>query len=302
MQRPKPRVEYSEKFQMFADNLITRCAETSSEKVRMTRRHVNALAAYYGFAPLTNPNQRALRELMGERGYKIQIGAAAVFLSRLPVTNVEPAMWPALIDNICQKLGALYHASDENTTGKKLLRMTPAKFRNIATIWPADNLAFNQACIEEMFELGYTMIFRVNYIDVCAIGDESKPGKRKANVKQAQPLITLMNGRALLEAALHPRRLAWRAGFSHALMINAKGKGSWASTALSRALLNLREPVHDSNGTTMTTLALNHGDVLLVNAAAYALIKSCTVRCLDSGSVYEPDILARALNGDSVND
>lgn len=301
MQRPKPRVEYSEKFQMFADNLISRHTEVRSPKLRMPRRHVNALASDYGFAPLTNQNQRALRELMSERGYKIQIGADAVFLSRLPVTNVEQTMWPALIDNICQKLGALYHATDENTAGKKLLRLTPAKFRNIATIWPADNPAFNQACVEEMFELGFTLIFRVNYIDVCAVGDEPKVGKRKPDVKQAKPLIAVMNGRALLEAALHPRRMAWRAGFSHALVINAKVKGSWQSTALSRALLHMREPVHDSNDVAMTVLALNHGDVLLVNEAAYPLIKSCTVRCLDSGSLYEADLMPTVLHKESVN-
>jgi hypothetical protein len=296
MQHPKPRVEFSKQFHKFADDLIGRVGGSDNPKVRIPRRTVNALAADYGFTPLTNPNQRALRELMGERGYKIQIGADACFISRLPVTNVEPDQWPAIIENICMRLKQLFVETNE-----KLLRLSPAKFRNVATIWPNDNPAFNQACVDEMQELGYTMVFRVNYIDVCKIGDESKPGKRKPNAKQAEPLVEVANGRRLLEAALHPRRVGWRKGFSHALVINVKSAGDWASTALSRALLHMPSAVLDINGESLHTIALNHGDVLLVNEAAYELVKGCRVKCIDSGSTYDPDILARPLHKESAN-
>lgn len=296
MQHPKPRVEFSKPFHMFADNLISRCTGSDNPKVKIPRRHVNVIAGDYGFNPLTSQSQRALRELMTERGYKIQIGADAVFISRLPVTNVGQDQWPVLTDNICRKLDQLYRENNE-----KLLRLTPAKFRNIATIWPNDNVAFNQGCVDEMRELGYTMVFRVNYIDVCKIGDEPKPGKRKPNVKQAEPLVEVANGRRLLEAALHPRRVGWRAGFSHALVINVKSHGDWASTALSRALLHMPSAVLDTNGESLHTIALNHGDVLLVNESAYELVKGCRVKCIDSGSTYSPDIIARALHKESVN-
>lgn len=173
MQHPKPRVEFSEKFHQFASDLIARCSATENPKLRLPRRHVNALASDYGFLPLTNQNQRALRELMGERGYKIQIGADAVFISRLPVSNVGPEQWPALIENICEKLVSRFTES-----GESLLRLSPAKFRNLATIWPADNPDFNQHCVDEMAERGYSLIFRVNYVDLWITGTETKPAKR----------------------------------------------------------------------------------------------------------------------------
>lgn len=296
MQHPKPRVEFSKPFHMFADNLISRCAGSDNPKVRISRRQVNALAGDYGFLPLTNQNQRALRELMGERGYKIQIGADAVFLSRLPVTNVNQDQWPALIDNICRKLDQLYRENNE-----KQLRLTPAKFRNIATIWPNDNAEFNQACVDEMRELGYMLIFRVNNIDVCKVGDEPKPGRRVVVRPPEEPRFQVMTARAMLPYLLHPRRVAWRRDFSHALVINAKHKGDWASTALSHALLHLPNAILDDSHDYIHHIALNHGDVLLVNESGYALIKTCTVKCVDSGSVYEPDIMASALHKESVN-
>lgn len=296
MQHPKPRVEFSKPFHMFADNLISRCTGSDNPKVKIPRRHVNVIAGDYGFNPLTSQSQRALRELMTERGYKIQIGADAVFISRLPVTNVGQEQWPVLIDNICRKLDQLYRENNE-----KLLRLSPAKFRNIATIWPNDNVAFNQGCVDEMRELGYTVIFRVNYIDVCKVGDEPKAGKRVVKREPELPCFEIMNGRQMLPFLLHPRRVVWRRGFSHALVINARSKGDWASTALSHALLYLPDAILDESHDYIHHIALNHGDVLLVNESAYKLIKTCRVKCIDSGSMYDPDITAHALHKESVN-
>lgn len=296
MQHPKPRVEFSKQFHKFADDLIGRCNRSENPKLRVPRRTVNALAADYGFTPLTNPNQRALRELMGERGYKIQIGADACFISRLPVTNVEPEQWPAIIENICMRLDQLYREANE-----KQLRLTPAKFRNVATIWPNDNPAFNQACVEEMQELGYTMVFRVNYIDVCKIGDEAKPGKRVVVRPPEEPRFEVMNGRTLLPLAMAPRRVAWRRGFTHALMVNAMTPGNFGSCALSHAILHLRDAWQHGDGVS-SHIALNHGDVLLVNETAYELIKTCRVKCVDSGSVYDPDIIATPLHKERKRD
>jgi hypothetical protein len=296
MQHPKPRVEFSEEFKAFAGQLIDQCNKSDNPKLRITRRALNVLASDHGFRILTTPNQRALRELMGERGYKIQIGAEAVFLSRIPVTNVSQDQWPALIDNICQKLIQMY-----GETGEETLRLSPAKFRNVATIWPADNPAFNQQCVEAMAARKYTLVFRVNYIDLCA--DYIKPvhGKKPAPAVVLEPLVEVMNGRQLLPIALHPRREVWRRGFTHALLINAKHKGSWGDTALSHGLLHFRDAVVDKNGAVLTQLALNHGDVLLVNDLAYAEVKKCKISCIDSGSVYEPAIMAVPLHKDSVN-
>lgn len=293
MQHPKPRVEFSKQFHKFADDLIGRVGGSDNPKVRIPRRTVNVLAADYGFTPLTNPNQRALRELMGERGYKIQIGADACFISRLPVTNVASDQWPAIIENICTRLVQLYRETNE-----KLLRLSPAKFRNVATIWPNDNPAFNQACVEEMQELGYTMVFRVNYIDVCKIGDEPRPGNRVVNRAPEKPHFEVMNGRTMLQFLLHPRRVAWRKGFTHVLLVNAMTPGNFGSMALSYAILYL----HDAwkyGEDVPPSIALNHGDVLLVNEAAYELVKTCRIKCVESGSIFPPDIIATPLHKDS---
>lgn len=284
--RKTTRVEFSDPFKEFGQELINRFIKTESNRLRMTRLTLNALAREHGVFPLENAGNVALRDLLGSQGYKIQIGVSAVHVTRIPVTNVPREQWPALIENICEKLEKLFAEK-----GEPILRLWPAAFRNIATVWPADHYEFNQMCSDQMHERGFTLTFHVNNIDLRRIGTEGRRGKRREGTGPEVPKVEIMNGRSFLPIALAGRRVSWRRGFTHALMIGAQCE-SGAQIAMSRMMVFLPDAVTDNNGHTLTCLALSSGDVVLVNQSAYDQLKTCAVYGVDQKRNYKMSIQA----------
>lgn len=286
MRKNKP--VFNEAFHNFADTLLVKFQNNENPKTRLMRQQLNSTARDFGFAPLTPVLLQSLRDIMSEKGYKIQIGASAVFISRKPVTNVDPAQWPALIENICRVLDKRWMES-----GEKHIRLTPAQFRNIATIWPDDNPDFNVMCIDAMRAKGYILTFRVNYIDLRPVGTESKPGKKPAEkAVDETPRIRVMTARQFLPIAMAGRRVGWRQGFSHALIINAKHPMGGES-ALTSAVVMVPDAVVDCNNATLSHFGLFHGDVVLVNESGLKQIQGATI--LDAGTGRQHDIYVHAI-------
>uniref|UniRef100_A0AB39CEN4 Uncharacterized protein n=1 Tax=Pseudomonas phage HRDY3 TaxID=3236930 RepID=A0AB39CEN4_9VIRU len=294
MRQQKP--VFNEAFHNFADTLLAKFQNNENPTLRLSREQLIGVARDFGFYPLNSVLTRSLREIMGEKGYKIQIGAQWVFISRKAVTNVDPEQWPALIENICKCLDKRWMES-----GEKHIRLTPAQFRNVATIWPDDNPQFNERCVEAMANIGYTLTFRVNYIDVRPKGTESKPGKKPRDLHKQEPArIRVMNGRQFLPIALKGRRVGWRQGFSHALLINAQlPMGQQA--ALTNSVLMVPDAVVDCNGAVLTNVALFNGDVLLVNEAALLQVKGGSLLDAQTGHQHALAIHAIPLQKDSSN-
>ncbi|AFH14893.1 hypothetical protein LU11_gp362 [Pseudomonas phage Lu11] len=252
--------QYSQQLLNITSNLIKTYEAAGKSRLRMSRlalastvdSHMDNVGLLKHTTTRTN-----LRNAMRERGYKIQIGSA-VFISRLPVTNVDESQWPALIDNICNRLVSIFEETDA-----PFLRLSPAKFRDIATIWPADNAKFNEQCSEAMRKHHFNLTFRMQYIDMRPAVEEPK---QEDAVENPTPLAKVMNGRSMLGHLLSPRRTTWRRGFTYALTVNVKDSKGAVST-LDRAIIYFPDSVVDENGVTLTYFALNSGDVVLTNNA-----------------------------------
>lgn len=288
--RNKPRVEFSEKFINFAESVINQFNTANNPKLAIRRHKLNVMAQDFGIDISVNAGKQGLRDFLRERGYKIHIGASAVHVSKIPVTNVPKDQWPSLVENLGRRLLALYVEK-----GEQVMRIWPAQFRNIATVWPADHVEFNQMVIDHMQKHGYTLTFHVNSVDMRPVGTEGKRGKKPAVVAPERPMVEVMNGRSFLPIALAGRRVSWRRGYTQALMVNAKPRLAPGSIALNTAFVLLRSPVYDKNGAEHMALVVQNGDVVLVNDAAHDLIKDSQVRCAVVGTYHEPDILAVSL-------
>lgn len=291
------KLVFNEAFHNFADTLLAKFQNTDNPKVRLMRQQLTTTASDFGFSPMTPVLLQSLRDIMNEKGYKIQIGAQAVFISRKIVTNVDREQWPALIQNICKVLDKRFMES-----GEKHIRLTPFQFRNIATIWPDDNPDFNRMCVEAMAENGYTLTFRVNYIDLRPKGTESKPGKKPSEHTVDQvPRIRVMNARQFLPIALAGRRVGWRQGYSHALLINAQHPMG-GDSALTAAVVMVPDAVVDCNEAALTNFGLFNGDVVLVNEAGLRQIRGATLLDAGSGRHHKISVHAIPLQKDSSHD
>jgi len=282
MRTNKPRVEFSEKFTNFAETVIAKFVAAENPKLRIMRQQLNAMATDFGIDIVKNTGKQALREFLTERGYKIHIGAAAVYVSKIPVTNVPEDQWPKLVENLATRLVQIYAEK-----GEPYLKIWPAQFRNIATVWPADHMAFNQMVIDRMLALGYTLSFHVNSVDMRPVGTKPRKGKRPVDEQRPGPRIRLMTGRSFLPVALSGRRVSWRRGFTHALMLNAV-TGENEQSALTTAMLLLPDDrrVLDCNNIDMHALAISCGDVLLANDEALENIKHGHIVDVTNGHRY----------------
>lgn len=252
--------QYSQQILNITGSLIQTYEAAGKARLRMSRLALTSAVDSHmeNVGLLKLPATRTnIRNAMRERGYKIQIGSA-VFISRLPVTNVDESQWPALIDNICNRLVTIFEETDA-----PFLRLSPAKFREIATIWPADNARFNEQCSEAMRKHHFNLTFRMQFIDLRPVVEEPKA---EGEVENPTPLVKVMNGRSMLGYLVSPRRTTWRRGFTYALTVNVKdSKG--AVSALDRAIVYFPDAIVDENGCALSFCALNSGDVVLTNNA-----------------------------------
>lgn len=268
--------QYSQQILNITGSLIKTYEDAGKARLRLSRHAlastVDSHMENVGLLKLTNTRTN-IRNALRERGYKIQIGSA-VFMSRLPVTNVDEAQWPALIDNICNRLVTLYEETDA-----QILRLTPAKFRDIATIWPADNARFNEQCSEAMRKHHFNLTFRMQFIDMRPVELEPEEGV----AENPTPLVKVMNGRSMLGYLLSPRRTTWKRGYTHALTVNVKDSKGEVS-ALDKAILYFPDSIVDENGHTLTYCALNSGDVVLTNNAGLLQFQNADIVDINYGT------------------
>lgn len=266
------KCDFSPAYKQFASDLIN----TFNQKGRATyfmpvMAFTKAATNYIPGYVYAHQTKSAMRELMKSRGFKISFGIG-VTLTQIPVVNVDKAQWPALIGNICDRLVQLMKSAEPNGVA-----LSPATFRNIATIWPDTNDEFNRDCSSTMLERGYHLRFTAKHVFVT----------KKSPRPVEQPRVKILRGRCMLNLLLSSTdRRTWKRGFTHAVTIDVKAR-IWPDAAKGfptspSVFVGLPDAVLDCNDAALTCLIVGMHDVLLVNASALEQLHKSTFGMCDA--------------------
>lgn len=188
-----PKCDYPKWIYAFVDELLslfengkdTRYVMSAHMFTVLARQHCDANKTQLANCKGTAFN-RSIRELMTTRGYNITIGANAV-ITKLKVVSVDREQWPQLVQNICERIIECMGVATD-------VSMTPAQFRNIATVWPDQEPAFNNACVVEMRNKGFDMKFTKKRIYVKLLDTEATDEKPTIFVLTASQLLDYVTG------------------------------------------------------------------------------------------------------------
>jgi hypothetical protein len=278
------KCDFSAEYKQLASDLINSIKQRGMKPYHFPLTLFNAVAAKV-ITGHTHDHafRRTLRELMKSKGYKITFGIGGVTVSQLPIINVDKDQWPALTRNICDRLVQLMKGADQNG-----LVLSPATFRNIATIWPNANDEFNTACSLIMLERGYQLRFTAKYVFVT----------KKPLRPVVHPRVRMLRGRCMIDLLLNRRRSdAWRKGFTHAVTIDIKArvypeKGIPLNPSV---FVGLPDAVLDENNAALTCLVVGMHDVLLVNGPALEQLQNSTFGMCDN-EIMNATIESHTLN------
>jgi hypothetical protein len=265
------KCDFSPEYKQLAADLINSIKQRGMKPYHFPLTLFNAVAAKVitGYEH-DHAFKRTMRELMKSKGYKITFGIGGVTVSQIPIIDVDKTQWPALTRNICDRLVDLMKSAAPNG-----LVLSPATFRNIATIWPNTNDEFNTACSLVMLERGYHLRFTAKFVFVT----------KKPLHPVVQPRVRLLRGRCMIDLLLNHRRSeSWKKGFTHAVTIDIKArvypdKGIPLSPSV---FVGLPDAVIDCNGAALTCLVVGMHDVVLVNAQALEQLQNSTFGLCDS--------------------
>lgn len=265
------KCDFSAEYKQLASDLINSIKQRGMKPYHFPLTLFNAVAAKVikGYAH-DHAFKRTMRELLKSKGYKITFGIGGVTVSQLPIINVDKEQWPALIRNICDRLVQMMKAADPNG-----LVLSPATFRNIATIWPHANDEFNTACSTMMIERGYHLRFTQKFVFVT----------KKPLRPVVHPRVRILRGRCMIDLLLNKRRSeGWKKGFSHAVTIDIKArvypdKGIPLNPSV---FVGLPDAVLDENNAALTCLVVGMHDVVLVNDQALEQLQNSTYGMCDS--------------------
>lgn len=265
------KCDFSPEYKQLASDLINSLKQRGLKPYHFPLTLFKAVAAkvIHG-STLDHAFKRSMRELMKSRGYKITFGIAGVTVSQIPIIDVDKTQWPALIENICVRLIDTLKMCNPNG-----LTLSPATFRNIATVWPNSNDEFNNECSAAMLKRGYHLRFTAKCVFVT----------KKPLRPVIQPRVRLLRGRCMIGLLLASRRTdKWKEGFTHAVTIDIKArvypdKGLPLNPSV---FVGLPDAVIDCNGAALTCLVVGMHDVVLVNAQALEQLQNSTFGMCDS--------------------